>query len=73
MISLKEETNQTHIKIILWKICFTDCADKWESCSLVMQHYGGCYSAQYGGYMKTHCQGSCPQFCRKLLLLLIIQ
>ena len=31
-----------------------------------MQHWGGCYGA-YTENMKTHCHGSCPQFCRKLL------
>jgi len=43
----------------------SNCVDKWGSCSLVMQHYGGCNSPQYGGYMKQYCHGSCPHFCPK--------
>jgi len=43
----------------------TSCQDTWGSCSLVMTHYGGCNSPQYGGYMKQACHGSCPQFCPK--------
>jgi len=42
----------------------SDCVDKWGSCSVIMQHWGGCYGA-YTANMKTHCHGSCPQFCPK--------
>jgi len=49
------------------------CTDRWSYCSWAMDN-GGChgphlvgnaYTYQYAPYMKTSCQGSCPEFCPK--------
>ena len=60
-------TNNEIVQVLYQQFCLAGCTDSWESCSVVMDYYGGCYSQDYGEHMKTHCQGSCPQFCRKLL------
>jgi len=49
------------------------CTDQWGYCSWAMAN-GGCYGPhllnneytwEYAPYMKTSCQGSCPEFCPK--------
>ena len=65
----KEMKNNKIVKVLNQQICLAGCSDSsaWPYCSVVMDHYGGCYSQDYGDDMKNYCQGSCPQFCRKLL------
>ena len=74
-------TNKKIVKQLSQQILLAGCTDQWGYCSWAMNN-GGChgphlvyvggvvgyeYTYEYAPYMKTSCQGSCPEFCRKLL------